>query len=218
MRVLLIEEESRTVETLRRGLGAYGIDVDAEPDGVAGLRTAAADRHDVIVLDLLLPGLSGYRVLEELRERRIWTPVLVLTAKDGEYDEADALDLGADDYLTTPFSMVVLVARLRALLRRGRPERPVVMSAGELTVDPALRRVTSRRREVALSPREYDVLELLMRRKGQAVAKAEILARVWGRRYAGGVNVVEVYIRHLRRKLGTTMIHTIRGTGYALTG
>ena len=142
VRVLLVEDESRLAETVRRGLAAEGFVVDVEHDGVDGLAAAATGDFDVVVLDIMLPGLSGYQVLRELRARQVWTPVLMLSAKDGEYDLADAFDIGADDYLTKPFSFVVLVARLRALLRRGAPERPTVLTAGTLSLDPARRRVT----------------------------------------------------------------------------
>jgi DNA-binding response OmpR family regulator len=137
VRVLLVEDESRLAETVRRGLAAEGFVVDVEHDGVDGLAAAATGDFDVVVLDIMLPGLSGYQVLRELRARQVWTPVLMLSAKDGEYDLADAFDIGADDYLTKPFSFVVLVARLRALLRRGAPERPTVLTAGTLSLDPA---------------------------------------------------------------------------------
>ncbi|MEV7007784.1 response regulator transcription factor [Streptosporangium sp. NPDC051022] len=221
MRVLLVEDEPRIVDIVRRGLAVHHVAVDVRADGVGGLRAAVeSDRYDVIVLDIMLPGLSGYDVLRRLRELRVWTPVLMLTAKDGEYDEADAFDLGADDYLTKPFSFVVLVARLRALVRRGGRERPAVMAAGDLTVDPALRRVARGEVEIGLTPREYDVLEFLMRRKGEVVAKSDILAGIWDADYEGGENVVEVYVRYLRRKLdepfGRCAIRTVRTVGYAL--
>ncbi|MBB4940901.1 two-component system OmpR family response regulator [Streptosporangium album] len=221
MRVLLVEDEPRIVDIVRRGLAVHHVAVDVRADGIQGLRAAVEnDHYDVIILDIMLPGLSGYNVVRGMRERRIWTPVLMLTAKDGEYDEADAFDLGADDYLTKPFSFVVLVARLRALARRGGHERPVIMTAGDLTVDPALRRVARGDVEVGLTPREYEVLEFLMRRKGEAVAKSDILAGVWDADYEGGDNVVEVYVRYLRRKLdepfGRCAIRTVRTVGYAL--
>jgi two-component system, OmpR family, response regulator len=150
----------------------------------------------------------------------VWTPVLMLTAKDGEYDEADAFDLGADDYLTKPFSFVVLVARLRALSRRGSAQRPAVLTAGDLTLDPSQHRVARAGTPVELTPREYGVLEFLMRRKGTVLAKTEILSGVWDSHYDGGENVVEVYIRYLRKKIdepyGRRAIRTVRGAGYLL--
>jgi two-component system OmpR family response regulator len=174
----------------------------------------------VIVLDIMLPKLNGYKVLETLRERGVWTPVLMLTAKDGEYDQTDAFDLGADDYLTKPFSFLVLVARLRALIRRGGPERPVVLVAGDLTLDPARRRVERAGQEIVLTPREYGLLEFLMRHRGDIVSKLEILASVWDPAFDGDPNVVEVYVRYLRLKLdapfGRHAIETVRGMGYRL--
>jgi len=173
-----------------------------------------------MLLDIMLPELNGYDVLRQLRAREVWTPVLMLTAKDGEYDQADAFDLGADDYLTKPFSFVVLIARMRALLRRGAPERPVILTAGDLALDPARRRVTCADTLVALTPREYGVLEFLLRHRESVVTKTEILRGVWDAHYEGDDNVVEVYIGYLRRKLdtpfGRTSIETVRGVGYRL--
>src|SRR5258705_1105508 len=172
VRVLLVEDEPRLAETVRRGLAAEGFVVDVEHDGVDGL-----------VLDIMLPGLSGYQVLRELRSRQVWTPALMRSANDGEYDLADAFDIGADDYLTKPFSFVVLVARLRALLRRGAPERPTVLTAGTLSLDPARRQVTRGQTALDLTPREYGVLEFLLRNKGDVVSKSEILRSVWDSNY-----------------------------------
>jgi two-component system OmpR family response regulator len=173
-----------------------------------------------MLLDIMLPELNGYDVLRRLRAREVWTPVLMLTAKDGEYDQADAFDLGADDYLTKPFSFVVLIARMRALLRRGAPERPVILTAGDLALDPARRRVTRADTLVALTPREYGVLEFLLRHRESVVTKTEILRGVWDAHYEGDDNVVGVYIGYLRRKLdtpfGRTSIETVRGVGYRL--
>jgi two-component system OmpR family response regulator len=216
MRVLLVEDEASLAETVRRGLSAEGWVVDVAVDGVAGLWRASEHQFDVIVLDIMLPLLNGYNVLKSLREREVWTPVLMLTAKDGEYDQTDAFDLGADDYLTKPFSFVVLVARLRALQRRGAPARPVVLRAGEISLDPARRRVHRAGVEVEVTRREYGLLEFLLRHKGLVVSKTEILAGVWDAHYDGDDNIVEVYVGYLRRKLGATMIETIRGSGYRL--
>src|SRR3954466_13802993 len=171
VRVLLVEDETRLAETVRRGLVAEGFVVDVEHDGVDGLAAAATGDFDVVVLDIMLPGLSGYQVLRELRTRQVWTPVLMLSAKDGEYDLADAFDIGADDYLTKPFSFVVLVARLRALLRRGAPERPTVLTAGTLSLDPGARRVARGGTPIPVTPREFALLEFLMRHRGQAMTK-----------------------------------------------
>ncbi|MFG1781494.1 response regulator transcription factor [Rhodococcus oryzae] len=220
MRILLVEDEARLAETVRRGLAAEGFVVDVARDGFAGLEQAASGEFDVVVLDIMLPGMHGYQVLRELRAREVWTPVLMLSAKDGEYDQADAFDLGADDYLTKPFSFVVLVARLRALLRRGAPERPAILTAGSLTLDPARRRVARGDTTIMLTPREYGVLEYLLRNKDDVVTKAAILRSVWDSNYEGDDNVVEVYVGYLRRKIdapfGLTSIETVRGVGYRL--
>jgi DNA-binding response OmpR family regulator len=172
------------------------------------------------VLDIMLPGLNGYRVCEQLRDAGNWTPILMLTAKDGEYDHAEALDTGADDDLTKPFSFVVLLARLRALLRRTGRARPVVYTAGNLVVDPVTHRCSRGDVEVPLTAREFAVLEFMLRRAGEVVSKGEILDNVWDFAFEGDPNIVEVYIRHLRRKLdepfGKQLIATIRGAGYRL--
>ncbi|MDT7761169.1 MAG: hypothetical protein QOC63_589 [Mycobacterium sp.] len=220
MRVLLVEDETWLAETVRRGLVAEGFVVEVEHDGADGLAAAATGDFDVVVLDIMLPGLSGYQIVRQLRIRQMWAPVLMLSAKDGEYDLADAFDIGADDYLTKPFSFVVLVARLRALLRRGAPERPTVLTAGTLSLDPARRQVTRGQTMLTLTPREYGVLEFLLRNKGVVVSKSEILRSVWDSHYQGDDNVVEVYIGYLRRKIdvpfGVATIETVRGAGYRL--
>lgn len=221
MRVLIVEDESRLANMLRRGLELEGCVVVTAGTGPDGLWHATEDSFDVIVLDIMLPGISGYQVVREIRARQNWTPILMLTAKDGEYDEADAFDLGADDYLTKPFSFVVLVARLRALVRRGAPARPVVLTAGSLTLDPAGHRVTRGTDELQLTPREFGLLEYLLRHPGTALTKSEILRAVWDPHYTGDDNVVEVYVGYLRRKIdapyGTRTIETVRGVGYRLT-
>jgi two-component system OmpR family response regulator len=205
---------------LSMGLKAEGFVVVSVGTGVEGLREAIENGFDVVVLDIMLPGLSGYEVLRRMRAQDVWTPVLMLTAKDGEYDETDAFDLGADDYLTKPFSFRVLVARLRALVRRGAPERPVVLTAGSLLLDPARHTVQRGSTPISLTPREYGVLEFLMRNKDMVVTKAEILRNVWDAHHEGPDNVVEVYVGYLRRKIdvpfGTNTIETIRGVGYRL--
>ena len=220
MRVLVVDDEVRLAETVQRGLAAEGFVVDVVHDGEEALWAATENAYDVIVLDLMLPKLNGYRVVEQLRAKGVWTPVLMLTAKDGEYDQADALDLGADDYLTKPFSFLVLVARLRALLRRGAPERPAVLSAGDLTLDPVSHAVARGAVPIVLTPREFGLLEYLLRHKGEVVTKSEILDNVWDSAYDGPANVVEVYIGYLRRKLDTPFgrksIHTLRGFGYRI--
>ncbi|ORA58269.1 response regulator transcription factor [Mycobacteroides franklinii] len=216
MRVLLVEDEPLLAETVTAGLIAEGFIVVTAANGVDGLWHATNDQFDVIVLDIMLPGLNGYEVLRKMRTSEVWTPVLMLTAKDGDYDQTDAFDLGADDYLTKPFSFVVLTARLRALIRRGAPKRPVVLTAGEVSLDPTRRVVERDGAPVALTPREYGLLEYLMRNKDAAVTKTDILQNVWDSHYDGPDNVVEVYVGYLRRKIGSHMIMTVRGVGYRL--
>ncbi|MGI8694908.1 MAG: response regulator transcription factor [Geodermatophilaceae bacterium] len=216
----MVEDEVRLADTVRRGLAVEGFNVDVVHNGVDGLWRAKENAYDVIVLDIMLPGLNGYAVCEQLRAAGVWTPVLMLTAKDGEYDQTDAFDLGADDYLTKPFSFLVLVAQLRALIRRGAPERPTVLVAGDLSLDPARRLVTRAGDRLTLTPREYGLLEFLLHHRGDVVSKTEILEGVWDAHYDGDPNVVEVYIRYLRRKIdvpyGRRAIETVRGVGYRL--
>jgi two-component system, OmpR family, response regulator len=220
MKVLVVEDEPRLAATLTVGLQAEGFVATACSDGVDGLWQATEHDFDVVVLDIMLPGLSGYEVLRRLRDRGVWTPVLMLTAKDGEYDQTDAFDLGADDYLTKPFSFRVLVARLRALIRRGAPRRPAILTAGELMLDPARRVVSRAGTPIPLTPREHGLLEFLLRNKDTVVTKTEILQNVWDAHYDGPDNVVEVYVGYVRRKIdipfGTNTIETIRGVGYRL--
>jgi len=220
VRLLVVEDETRLAGALQRGLQAEGFAVDIAHDGAEGLRLAREGAYDAIVLDVMLPRLSGYRVVQALRAEDNWVPVLMLSAKDGEYDQADGLDVGADDYLTKPFSYVVLVARLRALLRRGAPERPTVLAAGDLELDPASHRVTRGGQEVSLTPREFALLEYLLRRIDEVVPKMELLEHVWDVYYDGDPNVVEVYVGYLRRKIDTPFgrraLVTVRGAGYRL--
>ncbi|MGI8901518.1 MAG: response regulator transcription factor [Nocardioides sp.] len=222
MRVLLVEDEVRLAETVRRGLSAEGFLVDVAHDGLDGLQAAEINPYDVLVLDIMLPGLNGYDVCRRLRAADIWTPVLMLTAKDGEYDQVDAFDIGADDYLTKPFSFVVLVARLRALVLRGAPERPALLRAGDLSLDPRTRSVQRDGMDISLTPREFGLLHFLMRHRGDVVSKTEILESVWDLNYDGDDNVVEVYVGYLRRKIdhpfGRKAIETVRGVGYRLEG
>ncbi|HMG43908.1 MAG TPA: response regulator transcription factor [Acidimicrobiales bacterium] len=219
-RVLVVEDEKRVAAAVRRGLEAEGFAVDVACDGDEGLWLAREQPYDAIVLDVMLPGVNGYQVCERLREEGNWTPILMLTAKNGVYDEAEALDTGADDFLSKPFSYVVLVARLRSLLRRGARERPVVLTAGDLRADPASRRVWRGDQEIRLTAREFAVLEFLLRRADEVVTKTEILGSVWDFEFEGEPNTVEVYVRRLRRKIdepfGRTTIHTLRGAGYRL--
>jgi DNA-binding response OmpR family regulator len=220
MRILVVEDERRLAAGIRAGLEADGFAVDVAGTGTDGLWLAVEHPYDAIVLDLMLPGLNGYQVCARLRERAVWTPVLVLTAKDGEWDEVEALDTGADDFLTKPFSHHVLVARLRALMRRDLRERPVVLEAGDLRADPGSRRAWRSGREVELTAREFSVLELLLRRRGEVLSKTEILRHVWDEAFDGDPNIVEVYVGHLRTKLdrpfGRHGIETVRGAGYRM--
>lgn len=220
MRVLVVEDEKRLAAGLRKGLEADGFAVDVALDGTDGLWLAREEPYDALVLDIMLPGVDGYRICEILREEGVWTPILMLTARDGESDQVNALDAGADDYLTKPFSHAILVARLRALIRRGAPQRPAVLEAGDLRLDPAAKRVWRGESTVSVTAREFALLEYLMRRRGEVVTKLEVLEHVWDYAFEGDPNIVEVYIGHLRNKLdrpfGRSAIETIRGAGYRL--
>ena len=220
MRILVVEDETRLAAAIADGLRAEAFDVDTAHDGQDGLWRAREGRYDAIVLDLLLPTMSGWDVCEALRREKIWTPILMLTAKDGEYDEAESLDAGADDFLSKPFSFIVLVARLRALMRRGGHERPAVLEVEDLRLDPATRQCTRKDRPIALTRREFSLLEALMRRAGEVIPKQQLLDHVWGIDFAGDTNVVEVYVRYLRRKIDEPfrrpLLETVRGVGYRL--
>ncbi|HWG14634.1 MAG TPA: response regulator transcription factor [Streptosporangiaceae bacterium] len=220
VRVLVVEDERRLAGAVQRGLKAEGFAVDVAYDGADGLHLAREGAYDAVVLDLMLPKLSGYQVCEQLRAEENWVPVLILSAKDGEYDQADGLDLGADDYLTKPFSYVVLAARLRALLRRGAAPRPAVLRAGDLSLDPGTRVVRRGETGIELTAREFAMLEYLIRRAGQVVPKSELLDHVWESSDTADLNVVEVYAGYLRRKIdtpfGRTALQTLRGAGYRL--
>jgi two-component system OmpR family response regulator len=216
VRVLVVEDEARLAAALQRGLQAEGFAVDVAGDGLDGLELARHGGYDAMILDVMLPRLSGYRVVRQLRAEQRWLPVLMLSAKDGEYDQADGLDCGADDYLIKPFSYVVLLARLRALLRRGVPERPTVLRHGDIELDPARRRVTVAGAEVGLTAREFTLLEYLLRRAGEVVSKIELLDHVWDAALDTAPNAVEVYIGYLRRKIGRDRLETVRGAGYRL--
>jgi len=220
VRILVVEDEQRLARAIARGLEDRGFAVELAHDGLTGLWKGREQDFDAIVLDIMLPGLSGYEVCRRLRADGSWTPILMLTAKDGEYDEADALDLGADDYLRKPFSYVVLVARLNALLRRGASARPSELEVGDLVLDPGRRTVRRGDFPIELTRREFSLLEYLMRNAGQTRSKSEILDHVWGADFDRDANVVEVYIGYLRRKIdqpfGVTTIDTVRGQGYQL--
>ncbi|MER6014508.1 response regulator transcription factor [Streptomyces bluensis] len=217
MRLLIVEDEKRLALSLAKGLMAEGFAVDVVHDGIDGLHRASEGTYDLVILDIMLPGMNGYRVCAALRAAGHDVPILMLTAKDGEYDEAEGLDTGADDYLTKPFSYVVLVARVKALLRRRGPAgASPVHVVGNLKVDTAARRVFLGEDETVLTAKEFAVLEHLVVRAGDVVSKADILDHVWDFAYEGDPNIVEVYVSTLRRKLGAGLIKTVRGAGYRL--
>ena len=215
--MLLVDDEARLLAALRRGLVAEGFAVDLAGSGPEGLELARTGDFDAVVLDVMLPGMSGFDVVRRLRAEDNWVPVLMLSAKDGDHDQADGLDSGADDYLTKPFSFVVLLARIRALLRRGVRARPVVLSSGDLTLDPATREVRRDGELVPLTPREFLLLEYLIREAGRVVSKVELLDHVWDAAADTAPNAVEVYVGYLRRKIGAERLVTVRGVGYMLS-
>ena len=220
MRLLLVEDEVAIATSLKRGLQSDGFAVEVAENGQKALWLATLTSFDIIILDLMLPGLNGFSVCHQLRDRGVWAPILVLTAKTGELDEIESLDSGADDFLTKPFSYPVLLAHLRSLLRRDPHERPVVIEVGDLRLDPATRSCWRHGLEIALTPREFNLLEYLMRNAERVIAKDEILDHVWGPDFDGSPNIVEVYVGYLRRKIDrpfkTTTILTTPGSGYRL--
>ncbi|WP_298211963.1 response regulator transcription factor [Ferrimicrobium sp.] len=220
MRILVVDDEETLVDTLKRGLVAEGFAVDTCLNGLDGINLARSAPYDCIVLDIMLPGMNGFKFTATLRSEEIWTPILMLTAKDGELDEAEALDTGADDFLKKPFSFTVLVARIRALLRRNVDSRPPVLTAGDLRLDPSSHSVSRAETTIDLTTREFSFLELLMRSKGKVLNKREIIEHVWDYDFEGDSNIVEVYIGYLRKKIdapfGTKSIRTVRGVGYLL--
>ncbi len=220
MKLLLIEDDKRIAAAIKRGLEGEGFTVEPVFDGTEGLHRARQGSYDALIVDLMLPGTNGFKICGDLRDEGDWTPILVLTAKDGEFDQTEALDTGADDYLTKPFSFPVLVSRLRALLRRSGGAAPTAVEAGDLRIDPGARRVWRGAHEITLTSRQFDVLEYLMRRRGQVLRKDEILAGVWEYDFDGDPNIVEVYIRRLRLGIdepyGRKAIETVRGAGYRL--
>ncbi len=219
-RLLLIEDEKKLASSLQRGLEAEGFEVEVANDGSSGLWKAREEDFGVIISDIMLPGVNGFKICSFLRQEGNRTPILMLTAKDGDLDEAEALDTGADDYLSKPFSFVVLVARIRALLRRGAAERPAVLEVGDLSLDRSAHRMWRGSTEVELTPREFSLMDLLMSRPGQALAKRDILDQVWDDDFDRDPNIVEVYVGYLRRKVdepfGRQAIQTVRGIGYRL--
>ncbi len=220
MRVLVIEDDPAVAAAIERGLAAEGLDVDVAADGDTGVWMATEVDYGVIVLDVMLPGRNGYRVCADLRAGGTTTPILMLTAKAGEFDVAEGLDAGADDYLTKPFSFVVLTARIRALLRRAGPRDAVVQIIGDLEIDFDERRCRRRGEAVDLTSREFTLLEVLSRQPGSVCSKPYLLDQVWGPEFEGGTNVVEVYVGYLRRKLdiggADRLIHTVHGHGYRI--
>jgi DNA-binding response OmpR family regulator len=221
MRTLVVEDDASIASAIERGLRAEGFTVDVAADGAAGLSMLSGGEYDVCVLDIMLPGIDGYEVCARLRAADNWIPVLMLTAKDGELEEAHALNTGADDWLSKPFSFVVLLARLRALLRRGSRERPAILQTGDLRLDPATHEVWRADEPVPLTPRQFSLLEFLMRRAGQVLSKAQILEHVWGGAFEGSPNIVEVYVRQLRQRIdepfGCNSLQTVRLVGYRIT-
>ena len=216
--MLLVEDDKKIATAVKRGLEAEGFLVEVAFDGDEGFWKASEGAYELIVLDILLPKRNGFRVCDDLRNAGIWTPILMLTAKDGDLDEAEALDTGADDYLTKPFSFPVLIARLRALLRRAGGREPGPLTAGLLRIEPGARQVFFGETEVSLTSREFEVLEFLVRRVGIVVSKTELMAGVWSDDFDGDQNIIEVYVRRLRRKIderfGVVLISTVRGVGY----
>jgi two-component system OmpR family response regulator len=220
MRVLIVDDEIRLADGIKRGLEAEGFAVDMASNGVDGLWYATENTYDVILLDIMMPGMNGYAVCKALRDKENWTPVMMLTAKDGEWDQVDGLEIGADDYVVKPVHFAVLVARIRALARRGATKRPTVLTFGDLRIDPAARSVRRSETQISLTSREFAVLAFLARNVGVVVSKLQVLQGVWDDDFDGDPNIVEVYIAHLRNKIDRPFdknaISTIRGAGYRL--
>lgn len=221
MKVLLVDDDERLTAAVKRGLQAEGFTVDIEHNGIDGLWRATEGSYDVVVLDIMLPGQNGFRVCADMRAAGNWTPVLMLTAKDGDLDEAEALDTGADDYVVKPFSFPVLIARLHALMRRSNTHAPAPIGVDDLVVDPLEHRVWIRGEELPVTSREFDVLYFLVHRAEHVLSKRQILDGVWSDDFQGDPNIVEVYVARLRRKLeqrsSRATIETVRGAGYRLT-
>ena len=220
MRVLVVEDERRMADLIRRGLSRDGFAVDVAGDGERGMEMARTTAYDVLVLDVMLSGINGFEVCRRLRADGVWTPVLMLTARDSVDDRVAGLDVGADDYLVKPFAWAELLARLRALIRRDAHERPTVLVVGDLRLDPATRSVHRGRVEIALSGKEFALLEAFMRRPDEVLSREHLLERAWDGDYSARSNIVDVYVRHLRAKVdapfGRRTLETVRGTGYRL--
>jgi two-component system, OmpR family, response regulator len=221
MKLLIVEDDAKIAGALRRGLTAEGFQVEVATDGDDGLWRAQENGYDLILLDVMLPGMDGFEVLRRLRAAERWTPVLMLTARDAVSDRVRGLDEGADDYLVKPFAFSELLSRVRAVIRRGRPVRPAVLTCGPLVLDPASRTTRVGGTDVSLSPREFSLLEMLLDRGGAVVTRTELLDHVWDSSYDGVSNVVDVYVRNLRdkidRRFGMELIQTVRGAGYRVT-
>jgi two-component system, OmpR family, response regulator len=221
MRVLIVEDERRMADVIHRALAKDGMAADVATDGGEALELATIVDYDAIVLDVMLPGATGFDVCRELRRREVWAPVLMLTALEAVHDRVAGLDSGADDYLTKPFALAELMARLRALARRGRPERPAVLEVGDLRLDPARREVRRGEQEIDLSAKEFALLETMMRRPGEVFSRLELIESAWDIAYENRSNVIDVYVRRLRNKLddprAATTIETVRGVGYRIT-
>jgi two-component system OmpR family response regulator len=220
MRMLVVEDEPRMASLIRRGLVAEGLSADIAGSGEDALWMAQAHEYDAIVLDVMLPGMNGFETCSRLRAEGIWSPVLMLTARDSVDDRVAGLDTGADDYLAKPFAFAELLARLRALVRRGEQERPPVLEVGDLRLDPARREVRRGESEISLSAKEFALLETFMRRPGEVLSRLHLLEHAWDFAYENRSNVVDVYVRHLRRKIdepfGRRSLETVRGAGYRL--
>jgi two-component system, OmpR family, response regulator len=220
MRILVVEDDKHVAGAVKRGLESEGYAVDVALDGTEGHWLATENAYDALVLDCMLPGMSGSELCGSLRDAGDWTPILMLTAKTGVADEAEALDAGADDFLSKPFSYIVLVARLRALLRRGRTERPSILAAGDLHLDPSTHRMSRGDTLIELTPRQFSLLEFLMRHTGEVLSKSVIIEHVWDFTFEGDPNIVEVYVRQLRQRIdepfGRKSLQTVRLVGYRL--
>jgi two-component system, OmpR family, response regulator len=220
VRILVVDDDVRLARSLKRGFEADGFATDVAPDGPTALWLAGESDYDAIVLDVMLPGLDGHELCRRLRAAGNWSPILMLTARTGTAEEVHSLDSGADDFLPKPFSYAVLVARLRALIRRGRGERPTTLTVGDLVLDPATREITRSGTAISLTPRQFSLLEFLMRRPGEVVSKTEILEHVWDFAYTGPANIVEVYVHQLRQRIdipfGRNSLQTVRLVGYRL--
>jgi heavy metal response regulator len=220
MRILVIEDEKKVASFIKRGLEAASYSVDMEYDGTAGLDRLLKSEYDLIILDVMLPGIDGLSLMKKIRERRIDVPILLLTARVTVADRVMGLDLGADDYLTKPFAFEELLARVRALLRRGAAAIPVVLAIADLRLDPATREVTRGNKRIDLTPKEYALLEFFLRRRDQVLSRAVIAQHVWGVNYDTFTNIIDVYVNYLRKKIDDDfepkLIHTVRGAGYVL--